>query len=181
MKSLETKLKGVLLIVPDVFGDNRGFFLESYSRKKYQEIGIECEFVQDNHSASTKGTLRGMHWQINPGQAKLVRTTSGEVFDVVVDIRKNSPTFGQWEGFYLSAENKKQLFVPFGFAHSFCVLSDIAEFQYKCSTYYSKNDERGFIWNDPTINIQWPIESPILSQRDMKQPFFKDLNTKDLF
>jgi len=181
MKRTETKLKDVCIIEPDVFGDHRGFFLESYSKKKYQEIGIDCEFIQDNHSSSTKGTLRGMHWQVNPGQAKLVRCTFGEVYDVVVDIRKNSPTFGQWEGFYLTAENKKQLFVPFGFAHSFCVLSDIAEFQYKCNIYYSPKDERGFIWNDPIVNIKWPINNPILSARDQKQPLLKDIKPEDLF
>lgn len=181
MKHTNCKLKGIILIEPDVFADNRGFFLESYSKKKYQEFGINCEFVQDNHSASTKGTLRGMHWQLNPGQAKLVRVTLGEVYDVVVDIRKNSPTFGQWEGFYLSAENKKQLFVPVGFAHSFCVISDKVEFIYKCDTYYSPKDERGFMWNDPTIDIKWPITSPILSQRDLNQPLFKDIKSKDLF
>lgn len=181
MKCVDTKLKGLVLIEPDVFGDNRGFFLESYSKKKYQEIGIDCEFVQDNHSASTKGTLRGIHWQLNPGQAKLVRVTLGKVFDVVVDIRKNSPTFGQWESFCLSAENKRQLFVPIGFAHSFCVLSEKAEFQYKCDTYYSPKDERGFMWNDSTVNIKWPISDPILSQRDLNQPSFKDLKNEDLF
>ena len=116
MKAIKEKLNGIILIEPDVYPDNRGFFLESYSKKKYEQIGINCEFVQDNHSASTKGTLRGMHWQVNPGQAKLVRVILGEVLDVIVDIRKNSPTFGQWEGFQLSAKNKKQLFVPAGFA-----------------------------------------------------------------
>lgn len=181
MKLIEGKLKGIFIIEPDVFADNRGFFLESYSKKKYQELGINCEFVQDNHSASTKGTLRGMHWQLNPGQAKLVRVTLGEVFDVVVDIRKDSPTFGQWEGFTLSAENKKQLFVPIGFAHSFCVISDKAEFIYKCDTYYSPKDERGFMWNDPAVGIKWPISSPILSQRDLKQPLFKEISSADLF
>ena len=181
MKTIDTKLKGLILIEPDVFGDHRGFFLESYSKKKYHEIGIECEFVQDNHSASTKGTLRGMHWQLNPGQAKLVRVSLGEVFDVVVDIRKDSPTFGRWEGFHLSAENKRQLFVPVGFAHSFCVLSEKAEFQYKCDTYYSPKDERGFMWNDPSIGIEWPINSPVLSQRDLKMPFLKEIPSKDLF
>ena len=181
MKAIKGKLDGVILIEPDVYPDKRGFFLESYSKKKYEEIGIDCEFIQDNHSASIKGTLRGMHWQINPGQAKLVRVVFGEVLDVVVDIRKKSPTFGHWEGFRLSAENKKQLFVPTGFAHSYFVLSDYAEFFYKCNCYYSPKDERGFIWNDPTVGITWPTNTPILSPRDMKQPLFKNLSEKDLF
>lgn len=181
MNAINGKLNGVILIEPDVYPDNRGFFLESYSRKKYEQIGINCEFIQDNHSASIKGTLRGMHWQVNHGQAKLVRTILGEVLDVVVDIRKNSSTFGQWEGFHLSAENKKQLFVPVGFAHSYFVVSDYAEFLYKCDSYYSPEDERGFVWNDPDIGINWPLVNPILSERDAKQPLFKDLPQKYLF
>ena len=181
MKAIKGKFSGVIIIEPDVYPDNRGFFLESYGRKKYEQIGINCEFIQDNHSASTKGTLRGMHWQVNHGQAKLVRTIIGEVLDVVVDIRKNSSTFGQWEGFYLSAENKKQLFVPVGFAHSYFVISDYAEFLYKCDSYYSPNDERGFISNDPDIAISWPTVSPVLSEKDKNQPLFKNLPQKDLF
>lgn len=181
MKAINGKLNGVILIESDVYPDNRGFFLESYSRKKYEQIGINCEFVQDNHSASTKGTLRGMHWQVNPGQAKLVRVILGEVLDVIVDIRKESPTFGQWEGFKLSAENKKQLFVPAGFAHSYLVISNYAEFLYKCDNYYSPKDERGFAWDDPDIGINWPTLNPILSEKDIKQPLFKNLSEKDLF
>ena len=181
MNAISERLDGVILIEPDVHPDNRGFFLESYSRKKYEQIGITCEFVQDNHSASTKGTLRGMHWQVNNGQSKLVRVILGEVLDVIVDIRKKSPTFGQWEGFNLSAENKKQLFVPVGFAHSYLVISDYAEFLYKCDSYYSPKDERGFAWNDPDIGITWPMITPILSERDVKLPLFKNLSEKDLF
>ena len=181
MNAIRERLDGVILIEPDVHPDNRGFFLESYSRKKYEQIGITCEFVQDNHSASTKGTLRGMHWQVNNGQSKLVRVILGEVLDVIVDIRKKSPTFGQWEGFNLSAENKKQLFVPVGFAHSYLVISDYAEFLYKCDSYYSPKDERGFAWNDPDIGITWPMITPILSERDVKLPLFKNLSEKDLF
>lgn len=181
MKAISGKLNGVILIEPDVYPDSRGFFLESYSKKKYEQIGIRCEFIQDNHSASTKGTLRGMHWQVNSVQSKLVRVILGEVLDVIVDIRKDSPTFGRWEGFHLSAENKKQLFVPVGFAHSYFVISDYAEFLYKCDSYYSPKDERGFIWNDPNIGIKWPTNNPVLSERDTKQPLFKNLPDQDLF
>ena len=182
MKTSKCKLEGIIIIEPDVFNDSRGFFLESYNKEKYSQIGIDIELVQDNHSASTKNTLRGMHYQVSPTpQAKLVRACVGEVYDVVVDIRKDSPTFGQWEGFYLSAENKKQVFIPGGFAHGFCVLSDYAEFLYKCSAYYSPKDERGFNWNDPHINIKWPISNPILSKRDLSHPKFKDLKPNDLF
>ncbi len=169
-------MEGILLIEPDLFGDSRGFFMESYSRKKYAELGINMEFVQDNHSKSVKNTLRGLHYQLNPGQDKIVRVVSGEVFDVVVDMRHGSPSFGKWEGFILSAENKRQLFVPIGFAHGFCVLSDEAEFLYKCSDYYSPLDERGVIWNDPDLNVKWPIDNPILSERDKKNKFFRDMN-----
>lgn len=176
MKVSKTSMEGILLIEPDLFGDSRGFFMESYSRKKYAELGINMEFVQDNHSKSVKNTLRGLHYQLNPGQDKIVRVVSGEVFDVVVDMRHGSPSFGKWEGFILSAENKRQLFVPIGFAHGFCVLSDEAEFLYKCSDYYSPLDERGVIWNDPDLNVKWPIDNPILSERDKKNKFFRDMN-----
>lgn len=176
MKVSKTSMEGILLIEPDLFGDSRGFFMESYSRKKYTEHGIDMEFVQDNHSKSVKNTLRGLHYQIKPGQDKIVRVVSGEVFDVVVDMRYGSPTFGKWEGFVLSAANKRQLFVPIGFAHGFCVLSEEAEFLYKCSDYYSPVDERGIIWNDPDLNVKWPIENPILSERDKKNKFLKDMD-----
>ena len=181
VKVTKGKLEGILIIEPDIFKDNRGFFLESYNRRKYADIGIPEEFVQDNHSMSSKGTLRGMHWQLNPGQTKLIRVTTGEVFDVVVDIRKGSPTFGQWEGFYLSAGNMKQIYIPRGFAHGFYVLSDHAEFLYKCSTYYSPQNERGFVWNDPDISIKWPISTPILSARDSSQLSFKNIPRTDLY
>jgi len=177
MKVSTCKLDGILIIEPDVFDDNRGFFLESYNKKKYKDIGISVEFVQDNHSASTKGTLRGLHYQLNPGQSKLVRATSGEV----VDVRRKSPTFGQWESFILTAKNKKQVFIPRGFAHGFCVLSDYAEFLYKCDEYYSPKDERGFLWNDPKININWPISNPVFSKRDLSHHLFKKLTKSDLF
>ena len=175
MKVTECKLNGILLIEPDVFEDSRGFFFESYNSRKLAEHGITLDFVQDNHSRSVKGTVRGLHYQINPGQDKLVRVVFGEVFDVVLDIRKKSPTFGQWESFNLSAQNKKQLFVPKGFAHGFCVVSEVAEFLYMCSEYYSPQDERAIIWNDPQLSINWPVEKPVLSGKDVKNPLFKDM------
>jgi dTDP-4-dehydrorhamnose 3,5-epimerase len=182
MKISKCKLEGIIIIEPASFNDSRGFFFESYSKKKYSEIDIDMEFVQDNHSASTKGTIRGMHWQLAPNaQSKLVRVCFGEVYDVAVDIRKDSPTFGQWEGFYLSAENKRQVFIPTGFAHGFCVLSDYAEFLYKCDNFYSPEDERGFSCNDKKINIKWPIENKVLSEKDSLNPRFSDVKVEDLF
>lgn len=174
MKVSAGKLNGILIIEPKVFGDSRGFFLESYNAAKFAEIGIDLNFVQDNHSRSGQGVVRGLHYQINPGQDKLVRVIKGEVLDVVVDIRRNSPTFGQWESFVLSEDNKKQIFVPKGFAHGFCVLSEIADFSYKCSEYYSPEDERGIIWNDPEVGVEWPVKDPVLSDRDLKLPLLKD-------
>ena len=175
MKVSTTALEGVLLIEPRVFGDDRGFLFESYSRRKFEDYGIDVTFVQDNHSKSRKGVLRGLHYQENNRQAKLVRVTQGEVFDVVVDIRKNSPTFGKWVGARLSGENHRQMFIPVGFAHGFCVLSDAAEVLYKCSDYYLPENERGIIWNDPDIGIEWPIDDPILSEKDKKYPRLKDI------
>ena len=175
MKVTECRLAGVKIIEPQVFQDNRGFFLESYNRSNYSKYGIDQDFVQDNHSKSVKNTLRGLHYQINPGQDKIVRVIVGEVFDVVVDIRRNSPTYGQWDGFVLSAENKLMIYVPKGFAHGFCVLSDTAEFVYKCSEYWSPKDERGIIWNDPDINVQWPVADPVLSAKDLKNLPLKEL------
>ncbi len=171
----KTPIEGVLLIEPKVFSDPRGFFFESYSKKKYANDGISLDFVQDNHSKSSKGVLRGLHYQISKPQDKLVRVTQGEVFDVAVDIRKNSPTFGRWVGFLLSGQNMLQLFVPKGFAHGFCVLSETAEFLYKCSDYYYPEDEGGIIWNDPDLKIDWPIIDPLLSNKDKKYPRFKDI------
>jgi len=168
MKIIKTKIPEVLIIEPTVFGDERGFFFESFNQKTFQEqTGLDCEFVQDNHSRSTKNALRGLHYQIQQAQGKLVRAVEGEVFDVAVDIRKSSPTFGQWVGEYLSAENKKMLWVPAGFAHGFVVLSDSAQFLYKTTEYYAPEHERCIIWNDPQINIHWPIKSkPLLSSKD---------------
>jgi dTDP-4-dehydrorhamnose 3,5-epimerase len=168
LKILSTPIPDVLLIEPKVFQDERGFFLESYQREKFKEAGIDVDFVQDNHSKSCLGTLRGLHYQIRQPQGKLVRVIAGEVFDVAVDIRKQSPTFGQWVGDYLSAENQRMLWVPAGFAHGFYVTSLEAEVLYKASDYYAPEWERSILWNDPAIGIQWPVqgELPILSPKD---------------
>ena len=175
MKINKAPLDGVLTIEPKVFSDQRGIFYEVYSDKRFKQHGIPAHFVQDNHSVSVKGVLRGMHYQINPGQAKLVRVTRGEVFDVVLDIRKDSPTYGKWWSLYLSETNKLQLYVPLGFAHGFCVLSEFVEFLYKCSDYYSPENERGIIWNDPDLAIDWPIENPIISKKDNLYPRFSEI------
>ena len=171
MKFIKGKLAGTYIIEPDVFSDSRGFFLETYSRREFEKAGINLDFVQDNWSRSVKNTVRGLHYQIDPGQDKLVRAVSGEIFDVAVDIRRNSPTFGQWESCLLSVENKRQFFIPKGFAHGFCVVSDTADLVYKCSDFYSPKDERGIFWNDPEIGIEWPLDGmPILSKRDLVSP-----------
>lgn len=157
MKVIDTKIEGVKIIEPKVFGDSRGFFLESFSQKRYQEmLNIDLDFVQDNHSRSSKGVLRGLHFQQSNPQGKLVRVVRGEVFDVAVDVRPGSPTFGQWEAVLLSEENKKQFWIPPGLAHGFVVLSDIADFEYKCTTYYDPSSEFSLLWNDPQVGIEWP-------------------------
>ncbi len=179
MELLSTTLPGVLLIKPRVFEDPRGFFLESYSARTMQGQGVSTVFVQDNHSRSVRNTLRGMHYQINGGQVKLVRVVQGTIFDVVIDLRRDAPTFGQWFGAELSAENFLQMYIPVGFAHGFCVLSDTAEVLYKCSSYYSPADERGLMWNDPEIGITWPITAPILSERDQAHPPLAEAATFD--
>ncbi len=175
MKVTRTEIEDVLLIEPNVFEDPRGFFFESYNQRLYEEHGIDVRFVQDNHSRSVRNTLRGLHYQVNPGQAKLVRVIIGEVFDVAVDIRYGSPNFGQWVGHYLSAENKRQMFIPVGFAHGFCVTSEVAEFEYKCSDFYSPPDERGILWDDPDLGIEWPVTAPILSEKDKQNVRFRDI------
>ena len=180
MKIIDTKLPGVLIIEPDIFGDSRGFFMETYHKERYGAAGMDAEFVQDNTSFSTKGTLRGLHFQYPHSQAKLVQVFMGEVFDVAVDIRKGSPTFGQWFGTTLSSDNKQQLFIPAGFAHGFLVLSETALFSYKCTDFYSPTHERGILWSDPNIGIEWPINNPLLSDKDEKYPRFKDLNPEYL-
>ncbi|MHA0955992.1 dTDP-4-dehydrorhamnose 3,5-epimerase [Enterobacter ludwigii] len=169
MNVIKTDIPDVLIFEPKVFGDDRGFFFESFSQKIFEEaVGRKVEFVQDNHSKSCKGVLRGLHYQLEPyAQGKLVRCVAGEVFDVAVDIRKSSPTFGKWVGVNLSAENKRQLWIPEGFAHGFLVISDMAEFVYKTTNYYHPESDRGLLWNDETLSINWPIEQyPILSEKD---------------
>lgn len=169
-------IEGVVLVKPKLHGDHRGFFLETYHQERFHAAGITCEFVQDNHSKSRQGTLRGLHWQVNKEQAKLVRCIQGRIFDVAVDIRPGSSTYGQWVGAELTSENHHQLFVPTGFAHGFQVLSETAEITYKCSDVYSPKDERGLMWNDPDLAIEWPGgDEPVLSERDTKHPAFKDL------
>lgn len=172
-KFIETDIHGLYIIEPMVFGDTRGYFMETYHYNEFKEAGLEMTFVQDNQSKSRKGVLRGLHFQKAHPQGKLVRVISGEVFDVAVDIRKGSDTFGKWVGVVLTAENKKQFYVPEGFAHGFLVLSDEAEFTYKCTDFYHPEDEGGIIWNDPEIGIEWPmkgIEEILLSEKDKKQP-----------
>jgi dTDP-4-dehydrorhamnose 3,5-epimerase len=177
MKATPLAIPEVILFEPTIFTDERGFFFESFNHKKFEEAaGYSVNFVQDNHSKSTKGVLRGLHYQLPPmAQGKLVRVTQGEVFDVAVDIRKNSPTFGKWVGEKLSAENKKQLWVPEGFAHGFLTLSETAEFLYKVTNYYSKEYERSIIWNDPNIGIDWTLqEQPQLSEKDQQGIFLEN-------
>jgi dTDP-4-dehydrorhamnose 3,5-epimerase len=168
----ETAIEGVFIIEPTVFGDERGYFMEAYNEKDFVEAGIGCRFVQDNQSKSKRGVLRGLHFQKQYPQSKLVRVLYGEVFDVAVDLRKGSATFGKWVGVILSAENKKQFFIPKGFAHGFLVLSDTAEFTYKCDEFYHVEDEGGLRWDDPSIGIEWPDmpKKPILSRKDQCLP-----------
>lgn len=166
MKFSEAKLPGVILIEPDVFRDDRGFFLETYHAQKYADHGIPQTFVQDNHSRSKQGTLRGLHAQRTRPQGKLIRVIEGEVFDVAVDIRRGSETFGQWTSCILSAANARQYYVPAGFAHGFCVLSETAQVEYKCTEFYNPGDEINLLWCDPDIGIEWPLESPVLSAKD---------------
>ena len=176
MKVTQTAISGVLIIEPKVFGDARGFFLESFNAQRYKEqAGIQETFVQDNHSHSAKGVLRGLHFQKTHPQGKLVWVTSGEVFDVAVDIRKDSPTFGKWVGVALTADSHTQFYVPPGLAHGFCVISETADFHYKCTDYYHPEDEGSIVWNDPDIGIEWPIDNPTLSEKDAKAEFLKDL------
>ena len=172
MNVIKTKLEGCVVIEPNIFGDDRGFFLETFNTFRYADLaGITLPFVQDNHSRSSKGVLRGLHFQKTKPQGKLVRVVRGEVYDVAVDIRAGSNTFGKWEGVLLSEANKKQFWVPPGFAHGFLVLSDIADFEYKCTDYYDASDEGSILWNDPALNISWSISNPTLSAKDAKAPF----------
>ena len=176
MKISHSKLKGCVIIEPRIFGDERGFFLETFQAVRYeQEAGIDLPFVQDNHSRSAWGVLRGLHFQKTKPQGKLVRVVRGEVYDVAVDIRKGSATFGEWEGVILSEENKKQFWVPPGFAHGFVVLSVTADFEYKCTDYYDPSDEGSILWSDPDLDIPWPIANPVLSTKDESAKRLVDL------
>ena len=177
MKISHSKLNGCVIIEPRVFGDERGFFLETFHAARYAEsAGIDLPFVQDNHSRSSKGVLRGLHFQKTKPQGKLVRVVRGEVYDVAVDIRKGSATFGEWEGVILSEDNKKQFWVPPGFAHGFVVLSDIADFEYKCTDFYDSTDEGSILWSDPDLGIQWPVQNPIVSSKDAVAKQLADLD-----
>ncbi len=166
MNVIETKLPGVLILEPEVFGDERGFFMETWNQARYEEVGLPARFVQDNLSLSARGVLRGLHFQNPNPQGKLVSVLQGEVFDVTVDVRVGSPTFGRWLGMYLSADNKRQLYVPEGFAHGFTVTSDTALFSYKATDYYSPRTEHSVLWNDPHVGIEWPVDDPVLSAKD---------------
>lgn len=179
-KFMETSIEGVYIIEPTVFGDERGYFMETYHKEEFKKAGLDFSFVQDNQSKSKKGVLRGLHFQYTKPQGKLVRVIKGEVFDVAVDLRKDSPSYGKWEGVILSKENKKQFYVPEGFAHGFLVLSDEAEFIYKCTDFYDSEDEGGILWNDPDIGIKWPVDDinrVILSEKDRKWKTLKETET----
>jgi len=165
-----TKLPGVLILEPQVFRDERGFFLETYHARRYEAVGIDATFVQDNHSRSVRHTLRGLHFQRTKPQGKLVRVIEGEIFDVAADVDPNSPTYRQWVGVSLSAENFRQIYVPPGYAHGFCVLSEVAQVEYKCTDFYDPLDESGVLWNDPLLSVEWPVGRPILSARDQVHP-----------
>lgn len=182
MKIIKTPLEGLVIIEPQSFMDERGFFLESFQAKRYQEmLNYKVNFVQDNISHSKKNVLRGLHYQLQQPQDKLVTVIKGSVFDVAIDIRKNSPTFGQWHGEILSAENHRQFFIPKGFAHGFCVLSDSADFHYKCSNYYCPQAELGILWSDTDISIDWPLKTPLLSPKDKLYPSLKEIPAELLF
>ena len=175
MKVIETQLAGVLIIEPKVFGDHRGFFLETFQVERYRDAGIGLPFVQDNHSRSQRRVLRGLHFQRTRPQGKLVSVSRGAVYDVAVDINPDSPTCGQYVGVELNDENHRQLWVPPGYAHGFCVLSEVADFQYKCTDYYQPEDEGGLLWNDPDVGIPWPVAEPQLSAKDQLNPRLRDL------
>ncbi len=181
MQVITTEIPGVLVFKPKVFGDERGFFMESFNRRTWLEAtGVDCDFVQDNHSRSRRGVLRGLHYQIRQPQGKLVRVVAGEVFDVAVDLRRSSPAFGKWAGVRLSAKNKLQFWVPPGFAHGFMVLSEEADFLYKATDYYAPEHERAIIWNDPELDISWPAGiTPELSAKDSEAPLFRDAEVFD--
>jgi dTDP-4-dehydrorhamnose 3,5-epimerase len=180
MNIKETAIAGILIVEPDVFSDGRGYFLETWNKERYEKSGIRCPFVQYNRSFSRKGVLRGLHYQYPQSQSKLVQVVSGEVFDVAVDIRRNSPTFGQWVGAVLSETNHKQMYIPSGFAHGYCVTSETAVFSYKCSDFYNPACEGGIMWNDSDIDIDWPMKEPILSAKDAGFPRLGDIAVEKL-
>ena len=178
MEIIKTSIEGLLVIRPDVFKDDRGYFYESYNKERFAKEGLSMTFVQDNESKSCKGVLRGLHFQKPPyAQGKLVRVVKGSVFDVAVDLRKNSPTYGQWESRILSEDNKEMFWIPEGFAHGFLTLEDNTIFNYKCTNVYNKESEGSILWNDPDINIEWNIENPILSEKDKVSPLFKNFES----
>lgn len=180
MRTIDTDIEGLLIVEPDIFPDRRGFFTETFQTQRYAEAGIRCTFVQDNLSYSAKGTLRGLHFQIHKPQAKLVYVIAGEIFDVAVDLRPGSSTYGKWAGVVLSGANHRQLFIPEGFAHGFFVLSDRAYFAYKCSDFYAPDDEGGVLWTDPDVGIDWPADDPLVSSRDLALPLLMALGPEQL-
>ena len=180
MKSIKTPIDGLILLELPQFADDRGYFMETYHQQKYKAHGINVTFVQDNHSRSQSNVIRGLHYQLGHAQDKLVSVLTGAIFDVAVDIRRGSPTFGRWYGIKLSAANRRQLFIPKGFAHGFCVLSPAADMSYKCSDFYAPDQEHGILWSDPGINIQWPVETPLLSPKDSAYPTLKQIPAHQL-
>ena len=181
MRVTSTDIEGVRIIEPRIFDDQRGYFLETYHLNRYKSAGLFEAFVQDNLSHSVKNTLRGLHFQITRPQAKLIQVISGEIFDVAVDIRRASPTYARWTGVRLSEKNKRQMYIPRGFAHGFCVLSDSAHVFYKCSDFYDPKDEGGLLWSDPTIAIDWPVTQPIVSEKDARLPLIRDVRPEELY
>ena len=169
-RRIESRLDGLVVIEPEVFGDGRGFLVETYRDDAWRELGVDLDFVQHNHSRSVRGTLRGLHFQTEPGQAKLVRCSAGRIFDVAVDLRRGSPTFGQWEGHELDDHTHRQLLVPIGFGHGFCVLSETADVDYQLSSCYDPETESGIAWDDPDVRVEWPVDEPLLSERDKSAP-----------
>lgn len=181
MNVITCDIPGLVIIEPKVFGDARGYFMETWNQQRYHDAGFDWNFVQDNISVSRRGILRGLHFQNPKGQGKLVYVLQGEVFDVAVDLRKSSPTFGRWHGLTLSAENKRQFFVPAGFAHGFAVLSETAMFAYKCTEFYNPQNEMALLWNDPEVGVQWPLEAPLLSDKDARGVRLRDIPRERLF
>jgi dTDP-4-dehydrorhamnose 3,5-epimerase len=174
-RRLETRLDGLVLLEPEVHGDDRGFLLETFSEDAWRDLGIDIRPVQENHSRSAQNTLRGLHFQTSPGQAKLVRCLRGRIWDVAVDLRRDSPTFGEWEGYELDDMRHHQLFIPIGFAHGFCVLSDIGDFAYLLSSVYDPKTESGIAWDDPDVGVEWPLSEPLLSERDETAPHLSEI------